>query len=338
VVLERMNAPTRWIPPLLATHRPTQLLGLERDHVMSIHSTGPYRHWLRRLMKSALLRASDRTIQIGARQFNASRLFQSRMIFDFEREHWTDAPYAAALAAKRGAFIDVGANIGQTLIKILSIDAERTYVGFEPQLDCSFYLSQFIKENKLRTHTIFPIGLSNQNAIIPLLKRDDHADLFASTIEGFRPDEFYGTRESIYVARGDDVLSQMELSEISILKIDVEGGELEVIEGMQRTLREELPFVFFEVLNHFIVGIGMDLDEGTIAFRERRNRQLMRFLRDTGYSVFNIRPGEVIREISEFRPEKSDDLSVVDYVATHSSYKEALLKNYLGGVISRQEN
>ena len=241
------------------------------------------------------------------------------------------------MAAKKGVFIDVGANTGQTLRKLLSIDPERAYVGFEPQIDCSFYISQFIMENGLAAHTILPIGLSNRSGILPLLKRTGRSDQTASTIEGFRPAEFYTARDFIYVAQGDDITSGMNLDEISTIKIDVEGGELEVIKGFRRTLLDKSPFLFFEVLNNFLAATGKELDETTRAFREARNVELMQFLHGAGYEVFNIRPDDKLVEISEFVPGRTGDLSVIDYVAIHHSHKAAFLDKYSGTVISLQD-
>jgi len=303
--------------------------------IMSLYWAVRYFPRLRKLIKSAVMSGSSRLLTVGVRQYRVSGLFETRMYFDIQRESWTDRPYVAALSAKNGTFIDVGANVGQTLLKLLSVDAERRYIGFEPQVECSFYLSQFIRENHLRAHAILPIGLSNQTGIVQLRKRDDQADVFASTIDGFRPNDFYIAREHIYVARGDDVLSAMRVDEISTIKIDVEGGELEVIEGMQTVLRDKAPFIFFEVLGNFEAAIGKHLDDGMIAFREQRNQRLLRLLHHLGYSVFNIRPGNKILEISSFNTERAGN-SDVDYIAVHRRHRTAFFDNYEGAVISRK--
>ena len=46
-----------------------------------------------------------------------------------------------------GAFIDVGANVGQTLLDILSSHPTAQYIGFEPNPSCVFYLQSLIKLN-----------------------------------------------------------------------------------------------------------------------------------------------------------------------------------------------
>ena len=47
-------------------------------------------------------------------------------------EPWLDAVYQTVLRCREGAFLDIGANIGQTMLKILSLDPSRQYMGFKP--------------------------------------------------------------------------------------------------------------------------------------------------------------------------------------------------------------
>lgn len=66
---------------------------------------------------------------------------------------------------KNGAIIDVGANIGQSLLKVKSLIPNIPYVGIEPSPECNFYLHQLIKKNNLNYCTIVPIGLSNKASL-----------------------------------------------------------------------------------------------------------------------------------------------------------------------------
>lgn len=288
-----------------------------------------YVHNLKRAL-SLIARRIAKKVTIGDGRYYNKGFYVNRMSLGNWHETWLDAGYRATLEAKEGAFIDVGVNTGQTLIKILSLDKHRQYLGFEPQLDCCFYVDQFIRQNNLDTHTLLPIGLSNQTGVIPLLKRKSDSDAMASTIEGFRPDEFYTTRQSIYVARGDDIIRTVGLQQISTIKIDVEGAELEVIEGLQQTLRQNVPFVFFEVLNHFLAVTGQGIAPEIIEFRENRNRRLESILRDLGYGIFNILPENRIMEIPQIQPKVSSDLKITDYVAVHEDYRNAFLDKLEG--------
>jgi tRNA G46 methylase TrmB len=60
-------------------------------------------------------------------------------------------------------FLDVGVNVGQTLLKIKSIKKEIEYYGFEPNSACNYYLQALIKANKLSNCHLFPVGFGRKN-------------------------------------------------------------------------------------------------------------------------------------------------------------------------------
>ena len=62
-------------------------------------------------------------------------------------------------------FIDVGANIGQTLLKLRSVSSKINYIGFEPNPICVNYISKLIEENNFSNTQIIPSGISDKNEI-----------------------------------------------------------------------------------------------------------------------------------------------------------------------------
>ncbi|MCP4828081.1 MAG: hypothetical protein GY889_04320, partial [Proteobacteria bacterium] len=55
-----------------------------------------------------------------------------------------------------GCFVDVGVNLGQTLLAVKSIRADWDYIGFEPNPYCVFYTMNLVKLNALEGCTVFP--------------------------------------------------------------------------------------------------------------------------------------------------------------------------------------
>lgn len=270
---------------------------------------------------SALINTRQKMLR--GRRYALKRVVSNRLDTEDSREEWTDAAFAAALAAKPGSFIDVGTNLGQTLLRLLSIDPDRDYVGFEPQLNCVFFVEQFIQQNRLAGKSVVPIGLSNRTGIAQLLRRSEYSDATASIIDGFRPAAFYTGKQPIYVARGDDVLAELGISDISIIKIDVEGAELEVIDGLRQTIGKHTPFIFFEVLNNFLAVTGERTDDTVTAFREQRLRSMETMLRGLGYAVFGVLPGNLVREVAAIKPGTTGDLSGVNFLAMHADLRGA---------------
>jgi len=248
------------------------------------------------------------------------------------REPWLDAVIHTLLRCREGAFLDVGANIGQTMLKVLAFDKTREYVGFEPQLSCCSLIQSFIEENNLKDHTILPLGLWNCSQLIRLHLRGGAYDSTASMIQNFRPDSFYTSHRYICVRKGDDLIAELGLPSISAIKIDVEGAELEVIEGLIGTIREQMPGIIFEVLNHYLVITSENLDPQMIRFRESRIEKMERLLTQEGYDIYNLLPGNVLKRVRKIQPAVSADMSITNYVAVSQQNSGSFLEAFPGTV------
>ena len=239
-------------------------------------------------------------------------------------EESLDIVLRAILKYKSGTFIDVGVNKGQTLLKLLSIDRHREYIGFEPNVMCCFYVEQFIRKNQLNSHHILPIGLSNRFDVLKFFSREESSDS-SSVVKDFRPDSFYSYWQYVFVATGDFIISNLGLSSISVIKIDIEGGELEAIEGCRTIMGEHEPFIIFEVLSHYLVITKESLDAKTIEIRTKRIRQLENVLKEKDYSIFQIQPGKVLKKIIIINPGTEPDLSNTNYLAIPRSKEKEFL-------------
>ena len=70
-------------------------------------------------------------------------------------EIWMYSLLKTLLEIKEGLFIDVGINIGQTLIYLRSVNSFIEYMGFEPNPNCIFYLNYLIEENSFQNNQTF---------------------------------------------------------------------------------------------------------------------------------------------------------------------------------------
>jgi FkbM family methyltransferase len=212
-------------------------------------------------------------------------------------------PVFSRLLNRPGTFIDVGANTGQTLIKVLTIDPERDYVGFEPQIECCFQIDQFLRYNGIGTGRVVPLALSNENGLAQLFFNGP-TDMTASLI-GNQPCSSW-----VCVRRGDELLREMQLDEIAAIKIDVEGFEYEVMSGLADTLKERRPPIVFEVLTNWYSGELLN-SETARQERQRRADGIFALLTGLGYSIAQIDAEGVEHVISHFaldeRPRFSND-------------------------------
>jgi FkbM family methyltransferase len=208
-------------------------------------------------------------------------------------EVWLFRGLERVMRGRPGAFVDVGVNNGHTLVKLKAVDPAREYIGFEPNAHCLHYTEQLITVNRFTRCTLVPVGLSNQTGIMKLLMSLD-ADPSATIVEGFREPDRYARAVPVPVFVGDDVLETLGVTEVAVVKIDVEGGELDVMEGLRGTLRRSSPYVFCEVLPVF------DQHSDMGRFRLRRQTQLQALLAEAGYAIFRIYFDTTVEALDEF--------------------------------------
>jgi hypothetical protein len=102
---------------------------------------------LRRLFDHAerLSRQMGRPVRIGQRSFRIRGYLSNILSLDSSAEPEVSAALTRVLS-RPGTFVDVGANLGQTLGKVLAVDPDRSYVGFEPQIGACHYIDKFRQE------------------------------------------------------------------------------------------------------------------------------------------------------------------------------------------------
>lgn len=179
-----------------------------------------------------------------------------------------------------GTILDVGVNIGQTLLKIKSLNHDVEYYGFEPNSSCLHYLKQLISENKLTKTTIFPIAISDNNQLSILeFYFNNYTDSSASLIQNFRPNQKVLKREHVPTFDISTINTHIDLTNFTLLKIDVEGGEMEVLLSFRNELSKYQPFILMEILPVY-------KEEN----KERLNRQnvIEKLLYQLNYSIYRI--------------------------------------------------
>ena len=145
-----------------------------------------------------------------------------------------------------GAIIDIGANIGQSLLAAREAAPDAPYFGFEPLPEEYGYIARMIARNGWADAIILPLALSDRAGRARLGIGHDRttSSLEAGATVRHRMD---GVIE-VLTATGDEAFARAGIGEIAIIKIDVEGHEPEVFAGLVNTLSTRLPPILFEVL------------------------------------------------------------------------------------------
>ena len=141
---------------------------------------------------------------------------------------------------KSEIFIDIGANIGFYSISF-SNKFEKIY-SFEPNKRNFQVLKKNIKTNNLNNIKIFNFGLGEKEEEL-LGISNTKGELFQTS--GFALSKSNIKGERVSIKKGDDLV-QIKNKKITI-KIDVEGFELFVLKGLEKTLKNNFCILQIEI-------------------------------------------------------------------------------------------
>lgn len=256
-----------------------------------------------------------RGVTLGHERFKMRGYYASRLNHSDRYEPFLGVVLRRQLDARPGAFIDVGVNVGQTLMKVLGIDRNRSYVGFEPQIECCYFVDQFLRLNALHNAMVLPIALYDSNSILTLYSRGQYDGMASLTgkhdVTGAsRPDATH-----VLARIGDEVVRELGVRAISAIKIDVEGAELQVLTGLLGTLRAKRPPVIFEVLPNFYGHERIMQPLDVRAKNQAAADGIYALLDDVGYDIFQLDDGGGETRISRFELDNREDFVGGDYIA-----------------------
>ena len=146
--------------------------------------------------------------------------------------------------------LDVGANEGQTLVDLVKAGLGHVEaLAFEPNPACAYYLQHLVRENRWSNVTVLPIALSDGQRCLSLDLNSEN-DSAATLVPNLRPGAPVSHRQVVPCFSLDHLIetSTIRVKPNFLLKIDVEGAELEVLRGSQDALRASRPLVLCEVL------------------------------------------------------------------------------------------
>ena len=228
------------------------------------------------------------SVTVGSRRIDVSTPAWFARSLAYWRPSWKTQLIGHYLARREGLFIDVGANIGQTLLDYISCSPTGGYRGFEPSLDSASNVSRLIKKNRLENCQILPVALSDSTGLTTLFERHV-GDSCATMVEDLRP-SFQNDARAIATLE----LDNLDLSPIAVIKIDVEGAELAVLEGMRRTLRSGSIPVVCEILRRDSRSPAKEY--------EQRISSLEALLRDIGYVALLIEKTSDLSKVAALKP------------------------------------
>lgn len=228
-----------------------------------------------------------------------------------------EAPWASVvreeLAVPGSLAIDVGANVGfQTMLMAEGVGGRGRVVAFEPEALNRRLLERVVRRKKLANVTIVGAALGARQGTTSLYLNPDHpGDHRTWQARGLA-----GTQATpVPLTTLDHYLEQRgETLPVSLVKIDVQGAELQVLQGMRGTLSA-----------HARCQVIMEFDPDLLRESGDKPEEVIRFCKELGFGAF------LLSHPPRLRPIPWDQ--VID-AAKVSGYVDLLLSRQVPAVAS----
>lgn len=197
------------------------------------------------------------------------------------------------------SFFDIGAHHGVfSVIAAKRLAGEGRVAAFEPSPREQRRIELHVRLNGLSNVTVEPYAIGSKNG---------REELFVvvsdfTTMNSLRQPELEGAVEKVSVEthRLDDYIAQQKLDRLDLLKVDIEGGEFELLRGAEDCFQRLRPLLICEVLDPVTAPWGY------------RACKIVSLLQTKGYAWFEFREDGTLRahELRAEYPEVRNYLSV----------------------------
>lgn len=181
--------------------------------------------------------------------------------------------------------LDIGANTGYYGILASYLFPKSNVYSFEPIKKHCDIINESVKINNIKNLHINQIALGD--------KEEVNVDIYnagsgTSLIKGFTKSDEGITKVNIQTL--DSLSDNNQINKIDFIKIDVEGFELQVLKGGEKTINKNKPVLFVEIC-HTKDGDGK-------LFINNNFKQTIEFIESMGYKTY-ILEGENLNEFNK---------------------------------------
>jgi FkbM family methyltransferase len=175
-----------------------------------------------------------------------------------------------------GNALDIGGNIGLQSIRMSQCAGQTGKVyAFEPLIYLQEKFTRNMLLNKAFNVTLLPYALSNKEseADFTINKNSWNQGAFSlnNNIEG-------SEKQRVFIKVADNLPEIQSLDSLDLIKIDVEGFEYQVLQGLAKTLQKHKPRIIFEYDNNYWINNGQKIED------------CWSLLQSFGYTMYQITP------------------------------------------------
>jgi len=158
------------------------------------------------------------------------------------RRHFEDALFKYFMI-KNGSFIDVGANVGKYSVLVSkNIGAKGKVLAIEPEKYNASLIERNIKLNSLSNVILEKVAASDKEQIKSFYF---NAGSTGSSFQNLG----HGSKIRMKCSKIDNLVKKNKITNVSLIKVDVEGAEIEAITGALGTIKKFKPQIIFEAWN-----------------------------------------------------------------------------------------
>lgn len=202
-------------------------------------------------------------------------------------------------------FLDVGANMGlYTIFASKKVGKSGLVISIEPSSREFERLQSNVEINQLQNVRMMQTAVSRLEGNADLLvATNDHAG--HNTLGNFAYDGIIlKQKEHVTVKTIDNIVSELGLQSLDVIKMDIEGSEFLALEGAERTLKNFKPTLMLELFNETLKHQGCNGD------------MIFQFLTSLGYVIYGF---DKYGSLSQLK--RVDGSSSQNIFAVHNSSK-----------------
>jgi len=149
---------------------------------------------------------------------------------------------------RSGAYLDIGTNMGVIAVTVALALPDSFVIAFEPGAETGMRAMATFALNKLNNLTLYPCALGDSDEVLTFYNAPGHSDYASANPTETSVGVVW--EETHVECRKLDTLHDA-VGPVAVMKIDVEGHELKVLQGAQALLAADRPHVALEY-NHRI--------------------------------------------------------------------------------------
>ena len=191
--------------------------------------------------------------------------------------------------------LDIGGNVGLMTLTFANFAGKSGKVfTFEPEPRNFAKLTENIKLNNFTNTTINQVAVSSKEEKLKLyLSNNNNSGVHSLIYNDDLKKEFV----EVDTVTIDKFLERNHISKLDMVKIDVEGSELDVLEGIENTLLKFKPVLIMEVVSQYLKSRG----SSSVEFKRLMNSKF-------GYKAFLVNNDGSLRLDSPDNENGSDNI------------------------------